>query len=83
MSETVLSIKHWGNNLGVRLTSAIAKEARLHADQKVRVSVENGRVVIAPADDRQLSLDERLARFDPQKHGGEVMATEPVGVERQ
>lgn len=83
MSETVLSIKHWGNNLGVRLPSAIAREARLHADQKVRVSVENGRVIIAPADDRQLSLDERLARFDPQKHGGEVMATEPVGVERQ
>lgn len=81
MSETVLSIKHWGNNLGVRLPSAIAKAARLHADQKVRVSVENGRVIIAPVDDRVLSLDERLARFDPEKHGGEVMISQPVGAE--
>ena len=83
MSETILNIKHWGNNLGVRLPSAIAKAARLHADQRVRVSVENGCVVIAPADDRELSLDERLERFDPERHGGEVMIAQPVGVEHR
>lgn len=30
---------------------------------------------------RWRSLEERLARFDPQRHGGEVMALVPVGNE--
>ena len=82
MSEAILDIKHWGNNLGVRLPAAVAHEAHLHADQRVRVSVENGRVVITPMDEAPMSLDQRLARFDPARHGGEVMAHEPLGAER-
>lgn len=35
MTSTVLNIKHWGNNLGVRLPAAIASAAHLHADQRV------------------------------------------------
>jgi antitoxin MazE len=82
MAEAVLDIKRWGNNLGVRLPAAVAKAAHLHADQRVRVSVEEGRVVIVPVGDVPLSLDQRLARFDPSRHGGEAMAAKPVGAER-
>jgi len=82
MSEAILDIKHWGNNLGVRLPAAVAREAHLHADQRVRVSVEEGRVVITPLDEAPLSLEQRLARFDPARHGGEVMVSEPLGAER-
>ena len=82
MAEAILSVKHWGNNLGVRLPQAVAREAHLHADQQVRVSVEAGRVVIEPLPDAPLSLDDRLKRFDPARHGGEVMAAEPVGAEK-
>lgn len=82
MTQAVLNIKRWGNNLGVRLPAAIAKQAGLHAEQKVRVSVEDGCVIIVAADDRAGSLDDRLARFDPVRHGGEAMAAEPVGTER-
>ena len=46
MTETVLDIKNWGNNLGVRLPAAIARAAHLHADQRVRITVEDGRVII-------------------------------------
>jgi len=46
MAEAVLDIKQWGNNLGVRLPAAVAREARLHVDQRVRVSVEGDHVVI-------------------------------------
>ena len=48
MSEAVLDIKRWGNSLGVRLPAAVARAAHLKADQRVRVSVEDGRVVIVP-----------------------------------
>jgi antitoxin MazE len=82
MAEAILDIKRWGNNLGVRLPAAVAKAAHLHADQRVRVSVEEGRVVIVPVGDAPLSLDQRLARFDPARHGGEVMVSPPLGAER-
>ena len=82
MAEAILDIKHWGNNLGVRLPAAVAREAKLHADQRVRVAVEQGRVVITPLQDAPLTLDQRLARFDPLRHGGESMAAEAVGAER-
>lgn len=82
MSEAILSVKHWGNNLGVRLPQAIAREANLHADQQVRISVEDGRVVIEPLPVAALSLEDRLKRFDPVRHGGEAMAVTPVGAEK-
>lgn len=82
MSEAVLSIKRWGNSLGVRMPQAIAKAAHLHADQQVRIRVEQGRVVIEPLPADGLSLQARLQRFDPVRHGGEAMRTAPVGAEK-
>ncbi|MGE0810867.1 MAG: AbrB/MazE/SpoVT family DNA-binding domain-containing protein [Immundisolibacter sp.] len=83
MTSTVLNIKHWGNNLGVRLPAAIASAAHLHADQRVRVTVEGERVIITPIQDQALSLEQRLTGFDPERHGGEAMATDsPLGAER-
>lgn len=83
MTEAILDIKQWGNNLGVRLPAAVAREAHLHADQRVCVSVEGGQVVIRPVTDVQLTLEQRLDRFDPVRHGGEVMtAGQTLGAER-
>lgn len=82
MAEAILDIKHWGNNLGVRLPAAVARAAHLHADQRVRVEVEGGRVVITPLTDAPVSLEQRLACYDPARHGGEAMAGAAVGAER-
>ncbi|QEA11800.1 AbrB/MazE/SpoVT family DNA-binding domain-containing protein [Comamonas flocculans] len=73
MTEVLLDIKYWGNSLGVRLPAKVARAARLNAEQRVRMLVENGRVVIEPVRDAQPTLGERLARFDAQRHGGEAM----------
>ena len=81
MTEAILDIKPWGNNLGVRLPATIARAAKLTANQRVRITVEEGRVVIAPHGDKPLTLADRLALFDPAIHGGEAMATKPVGRE--
>jgi len=82
MAEAVLDIKQWGNSLGVRLPAAVAREAHLHVDQRVRVSVDGGQVVITPVTDVSLTLEQRLARFDPVRHGGEVMTSKAIGAER-
>ena len=82
MAIAVLDIKQWGNNLGVRLPAAVAREANLRVDQRVRVSVEGGQVVITPVADTPATLEQRLALFDPARHGGEAMASQFVGAER-
>ena len=82
MTDTFLDIKQWGNSLGVRLPASVAREAHLHIDQRVRISVESGQVIITPVIDVPLTLEQRLARFDPARHGGEVMASQAIGAER-
>ena len=82
MTEAVLDIKQWGNNLGVRLPAAVAKAAHLKVDQRVRVAVEDGRVIITPESPPALTLEQRLAQYDVERHGGEVMATTPIGAEK-
>lgn len=82
MTNAVLDIKRWGNNLGVRLPVGVARKAHLHADQRVRVEVDKGRVIITPLENEWLTLEQRLARFDAALHQGEVMVTRPVGAEQ-
>ena len=81
-AEAILDLKQWGNNLGVRLPVGVARAAHLHVNQRVRVAVEDGRVIITPVDEQGLTLKQRLARFDPARHGGEAMAFEPLGTEK-
>jgi antitoxin MazE len=82
MATAILDIKQWGNNLGVRLPAAVAKAAHLKVDQRVRVAVEDGRVIITPEAPPPLTLEQRLAQYDVQRHGGEAMPAEPVGAEK-
>ncbi|HEX6019166.1 MAG TPA: AbrB/MazE/SpoVT family DNA-binding domain-containing protein [Burkholderiaceae bacterium] len=82
MAEAVLDVKRWGNNLGVRLPAAVARAAHLRVDQRVRVTVEGARVVITPLAASEMTLEQRLALFDPARHGGEAMASPPAGAER-
>ena len=82
MTEVTLDIRQWGNNLGVRLPASIAQEAGLKRDQRVKLSVVDKTVIITPAE-TTLSLEQRLANFDPQKHGGEIMqTTQSMGAEK-
>lgn len=47
------------------------------------IVVEAGRVVVTPVENVFLTLEQRLARFDRQNHGGEAMPVdERVGAER-
>jgi antitoxin MazE len=46
------------------------------------VAVEDGRVIITPEAPPPLTLEQRLAQYDVQRHGGEAMPAEPVGAEK-
>ena len=78
MIEVELDIKQWGNNLGVRLPAAIARESHLKVHQRVRISVLNGEIIIKPITEATLTLEQRLALFNPAQHGGEVMVASRI-----
>ena len=82
MTETMQDIKQWGNNLGIRLPVAVARAAHLHVDQRIRISVEDGTIVIRPLEEATLTLEQRLAKFNPARHGGELMQGQAVGAEQ-
>lgn len=69
----------WGNGLAVPLTKPIAKAARLTKGMLVRLVANPGRIVIEV--DTEPTLDAMLAAFNPQRHGGEMMAFDPVRAE--
>lgn len=83
MTVAVLDIEQWGNNLGVRLPAAVARAAHLSVNQRIRISVEGGQVVITPMVNAAPTLEQRLAQFYPARHGGEAMASARIGAERR
>jgi len=77
-----MTIQKWGNSLAIRIPAAIARSAHFHLGTPVEVAEESGNVVVRSIAGHKMTLNERLAHFDAQKHGGEVMATKPVGLEK-
>jgi antitoxin MazE len=76
-----LTIQQWGNSLAVRIPAAVARSARFSVGQPVEVEVQDTGVVVKRVGQPKLTLAQKLALFDPAKHGGEVMATGRVGAE--
>jgi len=75
------TVQEWGNGLGVRITSPVAKAA--HFSQGVPISVEvvkNG-VLLRIVGKPKLSLSQKLKAFDPEQHGGEAMTSKSIGKE--
>jgi antitoxin MazE len=79
---TTLTVQKWGNSLAVRIPIAIARSAHFYLGTLVELDAHEGSLVVKVIGQRKLTLDERLAAFDLQKHGGEVMSVKPVGLEK-
>jgi len=60
---------------------AITLKTNLHAGQEVTLRVEAGRAIVAPVPADHLTRSEHLDRFDPLKHGGEVMTDDRISAE--
>ena len=79
MSTSFGQINTWGNGLAIRLTKPMARAAGVSDGSPIRVTVKPGRIVIETK--AEPTLEQMLAAFDPKKHGGELTADGPVGVE--
>lgn len=81
-AKAELKVLHWGNSLAVRIPSAVARQARLLNGQDVTVEAVDGMVVVKPKKRLpQVTLAQKLKKFDPAVHGGELLADGPVGAE--
>ena len=76
-----LTVQQWGNSLAVRIPASVARSARFVVGQPVELSVADEGVLVKRAGKPRLTLAQKLAAFDPARHGGEAMVTRPVGNE--
>jgi antitoxin MazE len=76
-----LTVQQWGNSLAVRIPAAVARSARFKVGQPVEVSAQDSTVLVRPVGRPTTTLAQKLAAFDPSLHGGEAMASTPVGAE--
>ena len=74
-------VQEWGNGLGVRITSPVAKAAHLSQGMPISVEVVKNGVLLRIVGKPKLSLSQKLKAFDPDQHGGEAMASTLIGQE--
>lgn len=80
-AKAILTVQKWGNSLAVRIPAAVARAAMLTVGQPVEVSTTGDELRVRVLGEPKLTLAQKLARFDPEVHGGEAMAATPVGRE--
>ena len=76
-----LTVQQWGNSLAVRIPAAVARSVRFSVGQPVELTVEDDRLVVRSAGVPRPTLAQRLAAFEPERHGGEAMSAARVGKE--
>lgn len=76
-----LTVQQWGNSLAVRIPAAVARSAHFALGQPVEISLADDGVLVKRAGAPKLTLAQKLAAFDPHRHGGEAMVTVPTGRE--
>ncbi len=82
MAKTAsLKVQQWGNSLAVRIPVSVARAARFTLGQPVELSVGQAGVLVKAIGKPKLSLAQKLAAFDPARHGGEAMVATRLGNE--
>lgn len=75
------TIQGWGNGLGIRITAPLAKAAHVARGTPIKVEVVEDGFFVRVAGKPRLTLAQKLKAFDPEIHGGELMAGGRVGAE--
>lgn len=74
-------IVKWGNSLALRIPKPFADEVRLAEDSAVDVSVRNGKLVVVPVVEPELTLEDLVSRITPENRHGETETGSAVGNE--
>lgn len=74
-------VQKWGNSLALRIPKSFAVETELDPGSEVDLTLEEGRLVITPLPEPEVSLEELLAQITPQNLHAEVDFGGAVGRE--
>jgi antitoxin MazE len=74
-------IVKWGNSLALRIPKPFADQVRLAEDSAVDMSVRNGKLVVVPVVESELTLEELVSRITPENRHGETETGTVVGNE--
>ena len=76
-----VTMRKWGNSIGVRIPAVILTELNLSAEKKVDVRAEAGRIIIEPIIDSQETLEQLLGQITPDNVHSGIDFGQPVGKE--
>lgn len=77
-----VSISKWGNSQGLRIPKEIIESLKIQVGDKVRVFIENNRVVIEPIQKKkEYSIDELVAKIPDDYIKEPELMTAPMGKE--
>ncbi|WP_157008180.1 AbrB/MazE/SpoVT family DNA-binding domain-containing protein [Xenophilus azovorans] len=76
------TIKVWGHSLGLRIPARLARAARIQSGTPVVVQLVDEGLLIRRVGAPKRTLEDRLAAYDSDKHGGQFAGDGLVGPER-
>jgi len=74
-------IQKWGNSLAVRLPKAFAKQAGIENGSDVRISIQDGNIILVPIKDHVTLLNDLLEQINSSNIHNEIDFGMPVGKE--
>lgn len=74
-------IQKWGNSLAVRIPKPFVKEAHVAYGTSVRISVDDGKIIIDPQTEPEYRLEDLLKGVTSRNLHAEVATGEAVGRE--
>jgi antitoxin MazE len=74
-------VQKWGNSLAVRIPKTFASQSHLGQDSLVDMSVENGKIILYPVPQPEMTLAQLLDGVTPKNIHDEVDTGAPAGQE--
>ena len=74
-------VQKWGNSLAVRIPKSCATETHLDQNTVVEVSVEDGRIILAPSAPAKPTLSSLLEGVNKKNCHGEIESGQAAGRE--
>ncbi len=74
-------IQKWGNSLALRIPKSFAAEAHLEQDSLVELSLVDGGLVVVPAAEPKVTLEQLVAGITEENRHGEIDFGPAVGNE--
>lgn len=74
-------VQKWGNSLAVRIPKSFATQSHLGQNTLIEMSLEEGKIVLVPIVQAEVTLEQLLESVSPSNLHGEVETGEAIGKE--